>query len=133
MARSRYSPRVRRALLSLAIPAVVAVGCSNSDVVSCTIAAPDMAGVFATVCEEYAGLSRQDQDLWSRTCFVAPADGGAPPSARFEYAPCTHANALGGCRLKNAPITFWYYADGPYTEADIPALCAQIDATQLAP
>jgi len=123
---------VRRSTIALAIVTAALGACSKENgVVSCTIFTP----ANGTVCEEYAGLSPPDQVMWSNSCFVsdATADGGVHPSARFEYVPCAHANALGGCRLKNAPITFWYYADGPFTEADIPALCAQIDATQLAP
>jgi hypothetical protein len=123
---------VRHIVLTLAVAGAAMIGCGKeTGTASCTIFTP----ATGTVCEEHAGLSPPDQVMWSNSCFVsdATADGGVHPSAHFEYAPCAHANALGGCRLNGAPITFWYYADGSYTEADIPALCAQIDATLVAP
>lgn len=120
----------------LAIAGVaLAAGCGRSDVVSCTIATPGDAGVTPTTCQEFAGLSPQDQDLWGRSCIVHQTSLDASvQEARFEHAACPHTGALGGCRLSGATaITNWYYAGGPYSAADIQTMCAQSGGAFVAP
>ena len=124
-------------LLAIAGAALAAAGCGNdSNTVSCTISTPGNGGVTLTVCREVAGLSVPDQDLWGRSCFVprGATDAPVPGTAHFDHAPCPHVGALGGCQLADAmTFTVWYYADGPYTAADIPMLCDQTGDTFVAP
>jgi hypothetical protein len=131
---------MRRLTMSITIAgaALVGAGCSKvPDAVSCTVIASADGGVPLTVCEEFSGLSTDDQEALSMSCFVsnAPADAGVQATAQFAYAPCPRAGVLGGCRLIDAAtgITFWYYAGGPYTAADIPTVCGQTQGTYLPP
>jgi len=115
--------------------ALAASSCSNpSGVASCTISGSADAGVSQTVCEELAELSPESQHVFADSCFVSSAQFGEGATARFANGPCPHAGALGGCRLNaSMTTTFWYYAGGQYTAEDIPTVCAQIDATVVAP
>jgi hypothetical protein len=118
-----------------ALAASAASGCSTpSNVASCTISGTGDAGVTQTVCEELGELTPESQHVFSGSCFVSSAQYGEGSTATFAAAPCPRAGALGGCRLNASPsITFWYYAGGQYTADDVPAVCAQIDATPVAP
>jgi hypothetical protein len=117
---------------SVAIAGLAAVlaSCGGSDdIASCTISTPDEGGGTLTVCREIAELPPAEQEFWANSCVVS-AKGA---TASFKPSPCPHALALGGCRLTEQTITFWYYAGGPYEAADVPMLCAQLGATVVAP
>jgi hypothetical protein len=130
---------VRRLGLAFAIAAtgLAVAGCNDpASVVSCTISSPSDAGAPFTVCQEFAGLSRNDQDTWGRSCIVSHGSTEAPvdASADFEYGPCARARALGGCRpAGSSSLTTWYYDEGPNSLAGIMMLCAQIGGTFVAP
>lgn len=115
--------------------ALTTAGCDDpSDVASCTIAGSADAGVSQTTCWELRGLTSESRHVFGDSCFVSTAQFGEDATARLTYAPCSRAGALGGCQLNASPdTTFWYYAGGQYTADDIPALCAQINATFVAP
>lgn len=115
--------------------AFAASSCSNpSDVASCTIAGSADAGVTTMTCEELSELTPESKRAFSGSCFVSAAQFGDDASAIFASAPCPRAGALGGCRLNaSTNITFWYYAGGQYAADDLPTVCAQIDATPVAP
>jgi hypothetical protein len=119
------------------------VGCggsSSSGQASCTISesVPD-AGVAIMLCEEYSGLTPQAVQSLRQSCMLSGGlpDAGVNVGAQFEDGPCSHVNALGGCRVIQGGMTatIWYYADasGLSTSADIQMLCAAAGATFIPP
>jgi len=116
--------------VAIATLAAVLAGCGErDDVASCTISTPDDGGGTLTVCREITELPPAEQEFWANSCTVSVKDA----TAFFKPTPCPRANALGGCRLTEQTITFWYYEGGPYGAADVPMLCDQIGATLVAP
>ena len=84
------------------------------------------------VCEEVSGLTAAEVTEFQMTC-AASADGGA--TVTFAQGPCSHTNALGGCRTtqQGRTVTGWYYATTGITPAQIQQLCAQTGLTYVAP
>ena len=84
------------------------------------------------VCEEVTGLTSAEVTDFQMTC-AASADGGA--TVTFAQGPCSHTNALGGCRTtqQGRTVTGWYYATAGITQAQIQQLCAQGGLTFVAP
>ncbi len=109
--------------------AILASCGDRDDVASCTTSTPDEGGGTLTVCREIADLPAAEAEFWANSCFVSAT--GA--TAMYEQAPCPRAQALGGCRLTEQTVTYWYYPGGPYDAADVPMLCDQIGATFVAP
>jgi hypothetical protein len=112
-------------------------GSNAGDVVSCTMASASIFGSM-TICQE---VPASDRAQLQKAC-VLPADAGlgtAGTSAHFTDGPCSHANALGGCKVSNGsfPVTTWYYQSngvgGPTaTPADIQTMCTGV-GTFVAP
>jgi hypothetical protein len=117
-------------------------GSSNtSGVVSCTIA-ENVGGLgVLQVCEELpAADSQQVQQGCVLPAGSLPPDAGVSATAQFANGPCSHVNALGGCRVTSGGVTesIWYYGSGDdsgvsQTPADIQTLCGTINATYVAP
>jgi hypothetical protein len=119
-------------------------GSSNTTgVVSCTLT-ENVGGLgVLQICEELPAADRsQTQQGCTLPSGSLPADAGISAQAHFADAPCSHVNALGGCRVTNAGVTetIWYYgadvgdADVPgQTSSDIQSLCGTIGATFVAP
>jgi hypothetical protein len=112
-------------------------GSNAGDVVSCTMASASIFGSM-TICQE---VPASDRAQLQKAC-VLPADAGlgtAGTSAHFTDGPCSHTNALGGCKVSNGsfPVTTWYYQSNGVggataTPADIQTMCAGV-GTFVAP
>lgn len=80
-------------------------------------------------CAEYLSLPSHTLADYERVCYHAP--GGTWGSGG-----CSHAGALGGCKLPIEPgeIVTWYYVGGPYSDAAaLMASCSRQSGTFLAP
>lgn len=58
------------------------------------------------------------------------------PSITYADGPCSHTNALGGCRMSanGVTATVWYYRpEGAGSSPDIQALCKSAGATYVSP
>jgi len=94
--------------------------------------------VAIAICEEASGLTSAQLDQLRQQCVASGGgvpDGGVQAMAQFSAGPCSHAGALGGCRIVSGGMTatIWYYSNGGFTSADIQMLCATAGATFVAP
>jgi hypothetical protein len=131
----------------LGLGALAAAGCGGGGgtvggVVSCTLT--ENVGTLGLIqlCEE---LPPSEGAQARQGCSVNMSLGGlgdAGVSVKGTYAPgpCSHVNALGGCRITSGGVTVteWYYGSGDGgvasgTSADIQMLCAGIGAAFVAP
>jgi len=113
-------------------------GSSNtSGVVSCTLS-ENVGGLgVLQICEELPASQRQQTQQGCVANGSLP-DSGVSIGAHFADGPCSHVDALGGCRVVNpaGTATVWYYGApdaGAQTSADIQSLCGTIGATYVAP
>jgi len=116
-----------------------AAGCggSSSGTVSCTTITSVGAdgGTSLQTCEEVSGLPQSAESV-EQSCTASNSDAGIQVVATFANGPCSHVDALGGCRFtaNGASVTEWYYSGtGNQTSADIQAMCASAGATFIAP
>jgi hypothetical protein len=122
-------------LIAVAISGGACGGGGSDGVVSCTIA--QSPGSEMKICEEVpASLRGQLQ----QACSYDPAMASAGASITFTDGPCSHVNALGGCKVTNGSLTvteWWYQDTGPDsaggTPADIQKICAGMDVPYVAP
>jgi len=95
---------------------------SNGGDFSCTAAgfgASDAGVRPPAVCVEGAGATPDYVEKNRQDC---AKQGGA-----FALGPCSHAGAVGGCRVSSGSesVTTWYYGgDGTTTTADVQKICA---------
>jgi hypothetical protein len=80
------------------------------------------------LCLEVTGGTAQDLAKNQQSC---SAQGN-----QIAMEPCSHTNALGGCRVSQAGVTIttWYYAtDSSDDSAQIKQLCAGLGVPYVAP
>jgi hypothetical protein len=110
-------------------------GGGPSGVASCTIS-ESLGTAVIKLCDEVSGPADAVAAI-QQSCTAPAADAGVSVQANFQNGPCSHAGALGGCRVTDnaAVVTIWYYDDGSglQTPADIQMLCAADGATYVAP
>lgn len=97
---------------------------------SCTAlwAGGDAGPAHPAVCAEGSGGTAQDYQKNRAMC--------TGPNSQFANVPCTHQNALGGCRIHQGGVTIttWYYADTDFNSvADIQKICSGIGLTFVTP
>jgi hypothetical protein len=142
-------------LIAVAISGGACDGGGSDGVVSCTTAAgasggacdgggsdgavscPTAAGTEVKICQELPASYRPQLQ---QICSANPAMASAGASITFTDGPCSHVNALGGCKVTNGSLTvteWWYQDTGPDsaggTPADIQKICAGIQGTYVAP
>src|SRR5204862_8174179 len=135
----------RRPAVLLAAMTGLLAGCGSdgdgggAGVASCTVGEQTPIGNLM-VCEEASGLTAASANQFQQSCMVpaTPADAGVTARAQFAHAPCSHAGALGGCRVQmgGMTVTVWYYAAGStdtFTSSDIQSLCSSAGATFVSP
>lgn len=97
---------------------------------SCVASLPGSDGGMATevLCLDVTGGTEQDLEKNRQSC---SGQGNA-----LERQPCSHTNALGGCRVSRGGVTIttWYYATSPSDDsAPIRELCAGLGVLYVAP
>ena len=115
----------------------------GSGLVSCTVSTDGFDGTILQLCTEVSGSAASQVQQGCQSQTVSFPDGGPSLTQRavFVVGPCSHVNALGGCRttLQGTTATIWYYATGGadsgtgQTSEDIQGLCQGIGAEFVPP
>ena len=127
---------------ALLVCAAALLGCdSSSGTLSCT-ESETVAGMTIMLCVEASCLNAQQETQLRQQCSTGVtmpgtgADGGISISEHVSDSPCSHVNALGGCKVTQGGITEtgWYYQNGIMTAAVtnqiVPGLWLKRCATQ---
>jgi hypothetical protein len=115
-------------LVSAAVAACGGDGGGGAGTFSCSAGESRVDGGAAStiICVEGSGGSEQDLENNRAACNA--------PGAMFAEAPCTHAGAIGACRITrgSVSITTWYYGDTS-SSMDVQQICTGLGETFIMP
>ena len=135
---------------AIALLCLVLTACGSDDdsdgnpgLASCTVSTEAFDGTTLKLCTETSGsgVSQLQQACRSQTASFPEGGPALTQRAEFVAGPCSHVNALGGCRTtqQGTSATIWYYAVGAadsgtgQTSDDIRQLCQGVGAEFVPP